>query len=161
MMKEIPRKPRWIKYKIILTEEERADLQRITTVGRSAARKIIHAQILLCSDESTGVKPYSNNEIADLLSITERHVINVRKRFVEEGLESAINRKCHSRTKPRIIDGEAEAHLIAIACDTPPKGRSRWTLKLLSNKLVELEVVDSVSASTVGRTLKKTNLSRG
>jgi transposase len=103
----------------------------------------------------------NNTEIAKFLGITEKHVTQIRKRFVEEGLESAINRKPLSRTKPRKLDGEAEARLIAIACDAPPEGRSRWTLTLLANKLVELEVVEKISATTVGITLKKTNLNRG
>lgn len=161
MVEGSPRKPRWIKYKVTLTEEERASLQRLTTTGRTAAKKITHAKILLYSDESLGSKHYINTEIANLLSISERQVIDVRKRFVEQGLESAINRKRHSRTKPRKLDGKAEARLIAMVCDTPPEGRARWTLKLLADKLVKLEVVDQIGATAVGSTLKKTNLSLG
>jgi len=160
MTQEAP-KPRWIKYTVKLTEEERSNLQRITTTGKSAARKIIRARILLHADESLDNKRLNNTEIAKILDIKENHVIKTRKRFVEEGLELAINRKPLSRTKPRKLDGEGEARLIAIACDNPPEGRARWTLKLLANKLVELEVVDSIGATTVGTTLKKTNLNRG
>ena len=157
MTQEAP-KPRWIKYTVKLTEEERSNLQRITTTGKSAAKKIIRARILLHADESLDNKRLNNTDIAKILDIKENHVIKTRKRFVEEGLELAINRKPLSRTKPRKLDGEGEARLIAIACDNPPEGRARWTLKLLANKLVELKVVESIGATAVGTTLKKNEL---
>jgi transposase len=161
MTQKTPQKPRRIKYGVKLTEEERVNLKRLTTTGRTAAKKINHAQILLHSDESLGSKPYSDAEIAKQLNTTERSIITVRKRFVEEGIESAINRKPRRRSKPRKLDGEKEARLVTIACSTPPAGRARWTLKLLANKLVELEVVEHIGATTVGNTLKKTNLNLG
>ena len=159
-MREAP-KPRWVKYIVKLTEEERADLQRLTTTGKSAARKIIHARILLHADESLENDRLNNTEIAKFLNVTERLVIRTRKRFVEEGLESAINRKPASRTKPRKLDGAGEAKLIALTCGNPPEGRARWTLELLANQLVELKVVDSIGATAVGNALKKTNLNLG
>src|SRR5690606_26923863 len=97
----------------------------------------------------------TDQEIAKGLGINESTVRRIRKRFVEEGLEEAISRKKHSRTRPRKITGEEEAHLIAICCSSPPEGRNRWTLKLLAGRLVEMSVVESISPATVGRTLKK------
>lgn len=160
-MKEKNRRQPQVKYKVKLSQEELLYLKGITLKGKSSAKKIIHAQILLKSDESAGYKNHSDPEIAKMLGVTERHVIQIRKRFVEEGLDSALNRKPLSKTKPKRFGGEEEAHLIALACSQAPEGRSRWTLKLLADRIVELEIMDKVSAATVGRTLKKTNLSRG
>lgn len=148
------------KYTVKLTEEERKNLLSLTKTGKHAASKILHARILLATDEgdyadSGTIK--TDQEVAKLLDITEKTVKRVRKRLVEEGLEAALLRKKHARTRPRIITGEEEAHLIAICCSSPPEGRNRWTLKLLSDRLVRLEVVESVSPATVSRVLKKTN----
>lgn len=150
-----------IRYVVKLTEEERHYLSGIVSKGKSSAKRIIHAQILLKADESNGSKRYSDPEIAEMLNITERTVIRIRKRFVEEGLESSLNRKTHSQYKPRILSGTEEAHLIAVACSAAPEGRTRWTLKLLAEKIVELKVAEQVSATTVGRVLKKMNSSHG
>ncbi len=114
----------------------------IVSKGRSSAKKIIHAQILLKADKSSGSKEYSDPEIAEMLNIAERTVIRVRKRFVEEGFESSLTRKTHSQYKPKILSGTEEAHLIAIACSAAPVGRTRWTLELLAEKIVELKMLN-------------------
>jgi transposase len=148
------------KYTVKLTEEERKNLLSLTKTGKHAASKILHARILLASDEgdytdSESVK--TDKEVAKLLDITEITVQRVRKRLVNEGLEAALLRKKHVRTRPRKIMGEEEAHLIALCCSSPPDGRKGWTLKLLSDRLVSMEVVESISPATVSRVLKKTN----
>lgn len=148
------------KYIVKLTLEERNNLISLTRTGRHAASKIMHARILLESDEgdhSDSPAPKTDKTIASCLKINESSVKRLRKRFVLEGFESALSRKPHARTRPRIIQGDEEAHLIAICCSEAPEGRTRWTLNLLSDKLVEMGVVNKVSASTVGRALKKTN----
>ena len=149
------------KYIVTLSQEERDDLLSIVSKGKSSAKKITHARILLQSDESEGGKNCSDIEIAEALDIAKKTVWRVRKLFVEAGMEAALTRKIHSQTKPKRFGGEEEANLIALACSRAPEGRSRWTLKLLADKIVELQIIDKVSPATVGRTLKKTNLSLG
>jgi len=149
------------RYTIKLSEEERESLlQRIKT-GKDAAYKLSHARILLAIDDNERVAGLSDVDISQSLHVSSKTLQRIRKRCVEEGLEAAINRKSHSRTRPRKIQGEEEAHLIAIACSAPPEGRKRWTVKLLADKMVELEVLESVSVGTVHNSLKKTNLSLG
>lgn len=144
------------KYVVRLSEEERTNLLGLIKKGKSAAYKLTHARILLEADEDNGpIK--TDKTIAEQLHVGLKTVKRVRQRFVEEGMDAALSRKPHSRTRPKVLNGEEEAHLIALACSSPPEGRARWTLKLLSDRLVEMEVVDAVSAATVGRTLKKTN----
>jgi transposase len=146
------------KYTVKLTKEERENLSSLTKTGKNAASKILHARILLASDEGDYINPElikTDKEVAQLLDVNESTVKRVRKRVVEEGLEAALLRRQHSRTRGSKILGEEEAHLIAICCSPPPLGRSKWTLKLLSDQLVRLEVVESVSPATVGRVLKK------
>jgi transposase len=120
--------------------------------------------ILLESDEGSHTDPQSIKttlEVSKSLGVSEKTVTRLRKRFVEEGLEAALLRKKHSRTKPRKMTGDQEAHLVALCCSAPPEGRSRWTLKLLSSRLVQLEIIENISPATVGRVLKKMNLSHG
>lgn len=148
------------KYIVNLFQEERDYLLSITTKGKTSARKIVHAQVLLHADEASGIDR-DNSEIAEVLNVSTKTVSRIRKCFIEQGLEAALNRKSHNKFKPRRLNGEQEAHLIAIACSKAPEGRSRWTLKLLAGKLVELEVVDTVSKTTIHETLKKTNLNLG
>ena len=148
------------KYIIRLTEEERQELISITRRGKHAARKIIHAKVILEADESSGLRK-TDKEIASNLGIGASTVERIRVQFVEEGLESALNRKPRTIKKPLKIRGDEEAHLIALCCSTPPAGQARWTLKLLADRLVEMEIMESVSPATVGRALKKTNLSLG
>jgi transposase len=149
------------RYIVRLTPEEREQLRRLVRVGKAAAYRLLWARILLLVDVGKET-PLSDEEAAHALETTARTVERVRRRFVEEGLEAALQQKKRdtSSTVP-LLDGEAEARLIALCCSAPPQGRSRWTLRLLADKLVELEVVEAVSHETVRRTLKKTNLSLG
>jgi len=142
------------KYAIDLTGEEKEFLQSVVKKGRESSHRIKHAYILLNSDKNG--PNMTDQEIASLLHCHVQTVFNVRKRFVEIGLESALDRKKRDDPPiPRILDGEKEARLIAIACSKPPKGRIRWTLQLLADELVALDIVDEISGKTVGRTLKK------
>lgn len=149
------------KYVVRLSQEEREYLLSVSSKGRSSAKKIIHARILLRADASEGGENCNDEEIASLENVCTKTVGRVRQRFVEEGLESALNSRPPRRKKPRKLDGEDEAKLIAICCSRAPEGRARWTLRLLANQLVEMEVVDSIAPETVRQTLKKTNLSLG
>ncbi len=149
-------------YKVTLTQEERDQLFEITRTGTHAARKIIHALILLNVDRSQyNTEQQTNEEICKVLKIGMRTIDRVKKRFVEEGLDAALKMAPTSRGYEKLVDGDMEAHLIALACGEPPKGYARWSLRLLSDKLVELRIADSISYETVRRTLKKTNLSLG
>ena len=146
------------KYVVRLTSEERAQLQRLVSVGKAAARKILHARILLQADQGPDGPAWKDEQIAEALSAHRRTIANVRQRLVEQGLEAALNRKKQERPSRRPkLDGRAEARLIALRCGEPPEGRMRWTLQLLADKLVELNVVESVSYETVRRVLKKTS----
>lgn len=148
-------------YKVILTEDERSELKRMIITGQGAARKLAHARILLACDEGGVGGRISDTEVAARVHVSRPTVERVRKAFVEEGLERALNAKRPQQTRPPKFDGESEARLIAVACSEPPQGRARWTLKLLADELVELNVFDTVSTEAVRRVLKKTNLSLG
>ena len=146
------------KYIVKLTKEERAELLSLIKKGKAAAYKLTHARILLGVDESEhNEQPQTDLAISKILHVDIKTVKRIRKRCVEEGVDAAILRKRHRKTKPRKLDGEAEAHLVALCCSRPPEGRVRWTLKLLSERLISLEIVDSIAPSTVGKTLKKTS----
>jgi transposase len=146
------------KYIVTLTEEERAGLEQLVRTGKAAAYKITHARILLMADSSEGGPACTDGQIADALLVGTATVERLRQRFVEEGLDAALCRKKQARpSRERTFDGAAEARLIALACSQPPEGRACWTLRLLAEKLVELEVVDSVSHETVRQALKKTS----
>jgi transposase len=150
------------KYKVTLTGEERNSLQALIAAGKAAAKKLLHARILLKADAAPGAPAWTDARIADALEVHPNTVERLRERFVEQGLDAALGRKKPDRpSRARTLDGQAEARLIAVACSAPPRGRARWTLRLLADKLVELEIVDTVSTETVRRTLKKTNSSRG
>ena len=136
-------------YHINLTEEEREELVRLTTTGRHAARKVMHARILLKADE--GLK---DEQIAEHLDVSVCTVERVRKRCALDGITAALNPKKRPPPKPK-LDGAGEARLVQIACSAPPDGRQRWTLHLLADKLVELDVVDSISHEAVRQHLKK------
>ena len=144
------------RYVVKLTQDERANLLLLVKTGKASAAKLTHARIILATDENNTDKTPYDTKVSKELHVSSRTVARTRQRFVEEGLESALSRKPHSNTRPRKIDGDQEAHLIALSCSTPPAGRSRWTLKLLANHLIELEIIDSVSSATVSRVLKKT-----
>ena len=150
------------KYKVTLTAAERQQLQGLITTGKAAAKKLSHARVLLKADAAEGGPAWDDQRIADATEVSTDTVARVRQRFVEHGLEAALTRKKQDRpSRERKLDGRAEARLIALACSAPPDGRTEWTMKLLAGRLVELEVVDTVSDETVRRVLKKTNSSRG
>ena len=148
------------KYLVTLDAEERQHLGKLVSAGRRSARTLTRARILLKADQAPGGPAWDDARIAEALDCGQRTVERVRQRFVEHGLERALGRKPQDRpSRERKFDGAAEARLIALACSQPPQGRARWTLKLLADKLVELEVFESVSDETVRRVLKKTNSS--
>ncbi len=148
------------KYIVELTSEERKQLQQLVKKGKVAGYKIRHAQMLLKADQGSHGPSWPDAQIAEVFAAHVTTVERLRKRFVEQGLDAALERNKRDNYT-RKLDGDAEAHLIAIACSKPPVGRNEWSLRLLADKLVELSVVDSISYMTVSRTLKKTNLSRG
>jgi transposase len=150
------------KYRVTLTDDERAQLAALTRSGKGAAARLTRARVLLKADQADGSPAWEDARIAEAVEVSVATVERVRQRFVEEGLEAALARRKQARTSvPRKFDGAAEARLIALACSAPPDGRTRWTMKLLADKLVELEVFESVSDETVRRVLKKTRSSRG
>ena len=149
------------KYIVTLTGEERRTLQAMLSRGKAAARKLMHARILLKADAADGGPDGNDERIAEGLEVGRATVERVRKEFVEEGLEAALERRQPCRQYRRKLDGDGEAHLVALACQKPPEGRSRWTLKLLADRMVQLEYVDQISYQTVRRTLKKTRSSPG
>lgn len=144
------------RYIVRLSAEERAQLDALVSKGECNARKLAHAHVLLKVDED-GPK-WTDEQAAEAFGVDASTVCAVRERFVLEGLESALNRKKQCRpSNERKLDGAAEARLIAVACGAPPEGRARWTLRLLADRLIELQIVDTVSYETVRRTLKKTS----
>jgi len=148
-------------YRVKLLAEERAQLEGLLSKGKAAARTLMHARILLKADEGVAGPRLSDDQIAEAVEVNRSTVERVRMRCVDEGVEAALRPRPSRQLHPRKLDGVQEAHLVALACSPAPKGRSRWSLRLLADKLVELEVVDDVSYETVRRTLKKTNSSRG
>jgi hypothetical protein len=149
------------RYKVTLRPEEREELLGLVKKGKGAARKLTHARILLQADEGEAGPGWTDQQIVEGLRVSHATVERVRQACVEEGLERALNHKRPYRTRGRVLDGQAEAPLVKLACSTPPDGRDTWTRQLLAAKLVELAVVEHVSDETVRTTLKKTNLSRG
>ena len=149
------------KYRVRLTTDEQQELKALVSRGHVAAYKQTHARIVLMSDESRSDGVMKDADIASALGVGQSTVERIRKRCVEEGIESALNRKKQLRRRQKILDGEGEARLIAMACGEPPDGRASWTLKLLTDQLVECEIVETISTETVRRVLKKTNSSRG
>ncbi len=150
------------RYKVTLTDEERQQLQALVATGSAAARKLTHARILLKADAAPGGPAWTDRRIVEALDVGVATVERVRQRLVEEGLEAALGRKKPDRPpRPRKLDGRAEAHLIALACSAPRGGRTEWTMQLLADRLVELNIVEAISDETVRRVLKKTNSSRG
>jgi transposase len=144
------------RFVVRLSVEERGLLESLVAKGKAAARKLTRARILLKADCSSLGPAWSDQQISDALDLGAITVHRVRRSFVEGGLEGALVRRPLPR-RPLMLDGEQEAHLIALACGSPPAGRRRWTLRLLADRLVELGHVDKVSHETVRRTLKKTN----
>ncbi len=150
------------KYRVTLTAQERQDLQDLIAAGKAAAQKLAHARILLKADAAPDGPGWADDRIAEAVEVSPATIERVRQRFVEQGLEAALVRKRQDRpSRERKLDGKGEARLVTLACSEPPTGRAAWTLRLLADTLVELEVVDAVSHETVRQVLKKMNSSRG
>ncbi len=148
------------RYRVTLTEEERKELEALTRNGKTPAKKFIHARALLLCDAAPGGPAWNVADVAAALGITSRTIEHLKKRFVEEGLEAALVRKPRARPPREVIfDGAFEARLIALACSEAPPGYRRWTVRLLADKAVELDLAPSVSHMTVQRVLKKMNVS--
>ena len=149
------------RYVVTLTETERSQLEALIAAGAAPSRKLMQARILLKADRGPGGPGWVDTAIAEAVEVSQPTIARVRRQYVEEGLEAALNRRAPRREYRRKLDGEQEAHLIALACGTPPAGRGRWSLRLLADRLVELEHVEAVSYQTVRRVLKKTSSSPG
>jgi len=149
------------RYRVTLEAGERDDLEKLISRGKAAARKLAHARILLLADEAEAAPAQPDEAIAAAVAVSVATVGRVRERFVEQGLEAALVPRPTSRAYARRLDGVAEAKLVTLACSAPPEGRAGWTLRLLAERLVALEVVGSVSHETVRQVLKKTWSSRG
>lgn len=145
-----------VKYRVTLTEQERDALKKMVSAGKGAARKLLHARMLLLTDRGEHGRHRSDEEITDALEVGRSTIYRVRERFVENGFEAAlVPRKMPRRPGKVKIQGEAEKKLIALACSNPPEGRCRWTMELLADRIVQLGVVEEVSQETVRRALKK------
>jgi transposase len=156
-MKEVAMSPR---YRVTLTKEERNELEAMTRRGKTHARRFIHARALLLCDAGVDGPAWNVSDVAEALGVTSRSIEHLKKRFVEDGIEAALERKPREKPPREVIfDGAFEARLIALACSDTPDGRRRWTVRLLADKAVELNFAESVSHMTVQRVLKKTNLS--
>ncbi len=145
------------RYVVRLTHEERGHLEALVRRGRAHARSLLYARILLKADASEEGPAWADERIADALETSAATVARERRRFSEEGLEVALMPRKPGRPRRRVLDGRAEAHLVALSCSEPPEGRAGWTLRLLADRMVELGHVEEVSYETVRRTLKKTS----
>lgn len=148
-------------FQVQLSLAERARLQALVTNGSATAHTHIHARVLLKADEGPDGPAWTDAMISSALDVGHSTVARVRQTAVQQGLEAALQRKLPTRIYARSLDGAAEAHLVALTCSTPPEGAGRWTLRLLAERMVELEYVEAVSHETVRQTLKKTNSSPG
>jgi len=148
-------------YRVVLDEPQRAHLRTLVGSGTAPARLLTRARVLLKADHGEGGPGWSDAAIAGALDLHPATVQRIRRQLVREGLEATLQRKRPDRVYARALDGRQEAHLVALACATPPDGQARWSLRLLADELVRLEVVETVSHETVRRTLKKTPSSRG
>ena len=149
----MPRK----KYIVTLTDQERSSLEELTTKGKAAAYKVNHARILLLADTNRSGGGWKDQDISEALNISRATIERVRQRLVESGLEEALSRKTQKNRQRSRLNGEQEAHLIALTCSSPPDGQGRWTLRMLGERMVELGYVEQISHETVRKTLKKTN----
>jgi transposase len=145
------------KYPVRLTDSDRQALTSLITAGTAPARKLTHARVLLKADQDPGGPGWTDDAIAEAVEVSQPTIARIRKQYVEAGLEAALNRRAPRRDYRRKLDGEQEARLIALACSQPPTGYARWSLRLLADRLVELDVVEHVSYQSVRRVLKKTN----
>ena len=149
------------KYVVALTEDERQALEKLTTTGKHTVSRLNHARILLKADINQPDGGWTDKEISAALDISLRTIERVRQRFVEESLEAALNRRPGGGAKHRRLDGDQEAHLVVLVCSDPPKGRARWTLRLLADRIVELGYVESICHETVRKKKKKMNYTLG
>jgi len=147
-----------IKYLVVLNQEQRQHLEKLTSSGKVSARQMKRAQILLKSDLQVN---WSYEQIREAFDVSAVTIATVRRAFVEQGLEATLQRKKADREYEQILDGEGEAHLIALACSEPPTGRRHWSLRLLQDRFVKLGHVDRISYETIRRVLKKTNSNPG
>lgn len=145
------------KYKVTLTKEEREQLNDIISKGTHSAQLYRTAYILLNCDEGKWGDKLTNEQVSRVMQISMRMIDRVKQKFVEEGFEACLERKALSRTKEKKVDGDMEAHLVALSCGKPPKGFSRWSLRMLADKMIELKYAENISHETVRRVLKKTN----
>jgi hypothetical protein len=150
------------KFKVILSAETRAELEAITRKTSAGVARVRRAKILLMADEAHSDGGYSDRQIAEEVGLCERQVVRIRQKFVKSGVQPTLTRAIRSDAGTRrVLDGKAEAHLVTIACSTPPEGRDHWTLQMLCDELKRLHIVKSVCCETVRQTLKKTNCSPG
>lgn len=150
-----------VRYKVTLTTIEREQLQAIMSKGKHSSQQFRNACILLNCDESDQGQKTSNEQIAQILHITTKTVERLKQRFVEDGFEACIDRKAYPEVKDIKTDGDFEAHLVALSCSKAPDGYARWSLRMLADKMVELQYTESVSHETIRQVLKKTKLNRG
>jgi transposase len=150
------------KYVVTLTKDERDELTALTSKGNHRSQKILNALILLSCDRGDFQKQYSKNEeIARVLNVSMRKIDRVKKRFVEDGYDIVLNGEKGSRVYAKKADGDFEAHLVALSCSEPPEGYARWSLRLLADRVVELNYIDSISHEAIRRILKKTKSNPG
>lgn len=155
-MKERPHK-----YEVELREDQRLVLQQLIAKGNAPVRQQAHARILLKIDRHAPGPRWTDEQVAEAFEMSRYTVIRIRERFVNNGLDDALNHRLHTQTRARVLDGEQEAHLIALSCSPCPVGQARWTLRFLADRMVELSYVEHVSHETVRKTLKKTSSSLG
>ncbi len=150
------------KFIVTLSKKEHEELKQITFKGKHKSQKVVNALILLgCDEGDYQDKPSTNEEISRVLKISTKKVERVSKRFVVDGIDIALNGRKGSRIYTKKVDGDFEAHLVALSCSDPPEGFSRWSLRLLADRVVELEYIDNISHESIRRILKKTNLNLG
>ena len=147
------------RYRVTLTEEERARLEAMTRSGKTTASKFVHARALLLCDAGPHGDRWKVADVAEALGVTTRTIEHLKARFVEEGIEAALVRKPSTKAPKLTFDGAFDARLTALACSPAPSGRARWTVRLLAEKVVELKIAPKVSAMSIHRALKKTSLS--
>jgi transposase len=149
------------KHRVLLSSADRERLMKVIGAGREAAQTLTHARVLLKADQGPDGPAWTDDRIVEALEVSRPTVERLRRRFAEEGLGAALQRRPPRREYRRKLDGEQEARLVALSCSEPPEGHARWSMRLLADKLVALEVVEAVSYETIRRTLKKTRSSRG
>ena len=145
------------KYRVTLTEDERTMLTTMLASGSAPARTLTHARILLKADQAAGGPAWTDEAIRDALDVGLSTIARVRERFVEQSIDDALHRRSSPRPRQRLLDGAEEARLLALTCSAVPEGNERWTLRLLADKMVEMQYAESISYETIRRVLKKTN----